>query len=104
MPVGTNPSAEVQTDEEIWDSLARYTDYVQIRFVGDMEEAARAGRRGLRTYPGGVPWDEMPKPTFHKPSAAARWASAAMGALALLAWLAVLLVCAMLLVRRYDPR
>ena len=101
---GTNPAAEVRTEEEIWDSLARYTGYLQSSLVADMEEASRAGRRELRTYPGGVPWGEMPKPTFHKPDAAARWAGASVGALILLGWLGALLACAMLLVRRYDPR
>lgn len=103
---GTNPAAEVRTMEDVWDSQQRYIEFLKTRIVADMEEARRAGRNPneLRVYAGGIPWHEFPKTEFQTPAAGARWSAFAFGILIQLGWLASLLLCTIVLIRRYDPR
>jgi ABC-type transport system involved in multi-copper enzyme maturation permease subunit len=103
---GTNPSTEVQALYDVWDSLYEYIDYLKTHYVADLEEALNSGKipLELRTYPGGIPWSEVPKPAFQAPLSGKRWGAYAAGIVTQCGWLALFLLCSFLLIRRYDPR
>jgi ABC-type transport system involved in multi-copper enzyme maturation permease subunit len=103
---GTNPSTEVQALYDVWDSLYQYIDFLKAHYVADLEEAIKSGRNPseLRTYPGGIPWGDVPKPAFQAPLPGKRWGAFAVGIVTQCGWLALFLLCSFLLIRRYDPR
>jgi ABC-type transport system involved in multi-copper enzyme maturation permease subunit len=100
---GTNPASEVRSIESVWDTVLRYDDYLKTRIVTDMEKARDSGG-GMPRYESGIPWAEIPQTKFLSSSFEERVSALAIGSLTLLCWLAVMLVLAILLARRYDPR